>query len=138
MSRPSNRRLSNFQIGLIAIVLTVIGFYLAFTKSIPFAGDGYQLKAVFSDAQNVRANSPVRISGVDVGEVTDVQHLVDESGNGQDAAVVTMKIEDSARPIRQDATMRLRPRLFLEGNLFVDVHPGSPGAPELESEAVVP
>jgi phospholipid/cholesterol/gamma-HCH transport system substrate-binding protein len=139
MTRPNdNRRLSNAQIGLIAIVLTVIGFYLAFTKSIPFTGDGYQLKAVFSDAQNIRAKSPVRISGVDVGEVTEVQHLVDESGEGEDAAVVSMKIEDSARPIRQDATMQLRPRLFLEGNLFVDLHPGSPGAPELESGAVVP
>ena len=30
------RRLSNFQIGLIAIVVTVFGFYLAFTKSLPF------------------------------------------------------------------------------------------------------
>jgi virulence factor Mce-like protein len=139
MTRPNdNRRLSNAAIGLIAVVLTVIGFYLAFTKSIPFAGDGYQLKAVFSDAQNIRAKSPVRIAGVDVGEVTDVQHLVDEGGNGQDAAVVTMKIEDSARPIRQDATMQLRPRLFLEGNLFVDLHPGSPAGPELDSGAVVP
>jgi len=36
MTRPNhNRRLSNFQIGLIAIVLTFFGFYLAFTKSIP-------------------------------------------------------------------------------------------------------
>jgi phospholipid/cholesterol/gamma-HCH transport system substrate-binding protein len=139
MRNPNHsRRLSNAKIGLIAIVLTVIGFYLAFTKSIPFTGDGYQLKAVFSDAQNIRAKSPVRISGVDVGEVTDVQHLVDESGKGEDAAVVTMRIEDSARPIRQDSTMQLRPRLFLEGNLFVDLHPGSPGAPELESGAVVP
>jgi phospholipid/cholesterol/gamma-HCH transport system substrate-binding protein len=138
MNPNQHRRLSNAQIGLIAVVLTVIGFYLAFTKSIPFTGDGYQLKAVFSDAQNIRAKSPVRISGVDVGEVTDVQHLVDENGNGQDAAVVTMKIDDSARPIRQDTTMALRPRLFLEGNLFVDLHPGSPGAPELESGSVIP
>jgi phospholipid/cholesterol/gamma-HCH transport system substrate-binding protein len=138
MNPNHGRRLSNFQIGLIAIVLTIIGFYLAFTKSIPFAGDGYQLKAVFSDAQNIRAKSPVRISGVDVGEVTDVQHLVDGNGNGQDAAVVTMKIEDSARPIREDATMQLRPRLFLEGNLFVDLHPGSPAAPELESGSLIP
>jgi phospholipid/cholesterol/gamma-HCH transport system substrate-binding protein len=138
MNPNHGRRLSNFQIGLIAIVLTFIGFYLAFTKSIPFAGDGYQLKAVFSDAQNIRAKSPVRISGVDVGEVTDVQHLVDGNGNGQDAAVVTMKIEDSARPIREDATMQLRPRLFLEGNLFVELNPGSPSAPELDSGALVP
>ena len=137
--RPNhNRRLSNFQIGLIAIVLTFVGFYLAFTKSIPFAGHGYQLKAVFQDAQNIRDKSPVRISGVNVGEVSDVQHVTDANGNGEDAAMVTMDIKDNALPIRQDATLQLRPRLFLEGNLFVDLHPGSPGAPELRSGSVVP
>jgi phospholipid/cholesterol/gamma-HCH transport system substrate-binding protein len=138
MNPNHSRRLSNFQIGLIAIVLTIFAFYLAFTKSIPFAGHGYQLKGVFADAQNIRANSPVRISGVDVGEVSDVQHVTDANGKGEDAAIVTMDIKDSALPIRQDATMQLRPRLFLEGNLFVDLHPGSPGAPELDSGSVVP
>ena len=55
MTRPNHKpRLSNFTIGLIAIVLTVIGFYLAFTKSIPFTDGGYELKGVFSDAQNIR------------------------------------------------------------------------------------
>ena len=137
--RPNhNRRLSNFQIGLIAIVLTFIGFYLAFTKTIPFVSQGYELKAVFPDAQNIRAKSPVRISGVDVGQVSDVQHLTDANGRGQDAAVVTMHLKDSALPIRQDATLQLRPRLFLEGNLFVDLHPGSPSAPELKSGSTVP
>ena len=137
--RPNhNRRISNFQIGLIAIILTVVGFYLAFAKSIPFAGHGYQLKAIVGDAQNIRAKSPVRISGVDVGKVSDIQHLVDENGTGEDAAVVTMDIKDNARPIRQDATLQIRPRLFLEGNLFVDLHPGSPSAPELDSGSVIP
>jgi phospholipid/cholesterol/gamma-HCH transport system substrate-binding protein len=133
-----SRRLSNLQIGLIAIVVTVIGFYLAFAKSLPFTGDGYQLKAVFQDAQNIRAKSPVRVAGVDVGEVTKVEHLTDESGDGVDAAVVTMKIDDEGRPVREDATMALRPRLFLEGNLFVDLSPGSPQAGELESGSVIP
>jgi phospholipid/cholesterol/gamma-HCH transport system substrate-binding protein len=137
--RPNqNRRFSNFQIGLIAVVLTFIGFYLAFTKSIPFAGHGYQLKAVVQDAENIRAKSPVRISGVDVGEVSDVQHVTDANGNGEDAAVVTMDLKDTALPVRQDATLQLRPRLFLEGNLFVDLHPGSPSAPELHSGSVIP
>ena len=139
MNRPNqNRRVSNFQIGLIALILTVLGFYLAFAKSIPFAGHGYQLKAVVRDAENIRKKSPVRISGVDVGKVSSVQHLVDGDGNGENAAVVTMDIKDSARPIRQDATLQLRPRLFLEGNLFVDLHPGSPSAPELDSGSVIP
>src|SRR4051794_15827095 len=138
MNPNHSRRLSNFQIGLIAIVLTFIGFYLAFTKTIPFAGHGYQLKAVFANAQNIRAKSPVRISGVNVGVVSDVQHVVNADGQGQNAAEVTMDIKDSALPIRQDATLQLRPRLFLEGNLFVDLHPGSPTAPELDSGSVVP
>jgi phospholipid/cholesterol/gamma-HCH transport system substrate-binding protein len=33
--------------------------------------------------------------------------------------------------------MQLRPRLFLEGNLFVDLHPGSPSAPDLNSGSTV-
>jgi phospholipid/cholesterol/gamma-HCH transport system substrate-binding protein len=139
MNRPNqNRRLSNFQIGLIAILLTFVAFYLAFTKSIPFAGHGYQLKAVVGDAQNIRAKSPVRISGVDVGEVSDVQHVTNAAGRGEDAAIVTMDLKDTALPVRQDATLQIRPRLFLEGNLFVDLHPGSPGAPELHSGSVIP
>ena len=140
MNRPNHTpRISNLQIGLIAVVLTVVGFYLAFTKSIPFvSGGGYEIKGVFQDAQNIRAKSPVRISGVEVGKVTEVEHLTDENGDGEDAAVITMTIEDSARPIKEDATMQLRPRLFLEGNLFVDLAPGSPGAPELDSGDMIP
>jgi phospholipid/cholesterol/gamma-HCH transport system substrate-binding protein len=139
MSRSNqNRRLSNAQIGLIAIVLTFIAFYLAFTKTIPFTGHGYQLKAIVGDAQNIRAKSPVRISGVEVGQVSDVQHVTNANGQGEDAAVVTMDLQDTALPIRQDATLQIRPRLFLEGNLFVDLHPGSPNAPELDSGSVLP
>jgi phospholipid/cholesterol/gamma-HCH transport system substrate-binding protein len=138
MNPNQTKRISNAKIGLIAVVLTVFGFYLAFTKTIPFAGHGYQLKAIVQDAENIRAKSPVRISGVDVGQVSDVQHLTDPNGRGQDAAVVTMDMQDKALPIRQDATLQLRPRLFLEGNLFVDLHPGSPSAPELKSGSVLP
>jgi phospholipid/cholesterol/gamma-HCH transport system substrate-binding protein len=138
--RPNRSQLlSNFQIGLIAIVLTVFAFYLAFTKSIPFiSGGGYELKAVVGDAQNIKSKSPVRISGVNVGTVTGVQHLTNANGQGEDAAVVTMHLKDSALPIHQDATLQLRPRLFLEGNLFVDLHPGSPSAPDLNSGSVIP
>ncbi len=134
-----NQRIPNWGIGLIALVAVIFGFYLAFAKSLPFiSGHGYELKAVFSDAQNIRAKSPVRIAGVDVGEVTKVEHLIDGNGNGEDAAVVTMELDDSALPIREDATMSLRPRLFLEGNLFVDLQPGSPSTPELDSGSLIP
>jgi virulence factor Mce-like protein len=138
MNPNSDKRLADWQIGLIAVLVTVIAFYLAFAKSLPFSGDGYQLKAVFDDAQSLRAKSPVRIAGVQVGEVTEVEHVTDSDGNGLEAAMVTMKLDDDARPIREDVTVQLRPRLFLEGNLFLDMQPGSPGTEELESGSVIP
>ena len=139
MTGPRDKsRLADWKVGLIAVVLTVVGFYLAFAKSLPFTGDGYTLKAVVQDAQGIRAKAPVRIAGVQVGEVTSAEHLSDESGDGLDAAVITMKLDEDARPIRDDATLQLRPRLFLEGNLFVDLRPGTPGGTELDSGAVIP
>ena len=39
-----------------------------------------------------------------------------------------MEIDDDGLPLKEDATFTLKPRLFLEGNLFVDVRPGSPSA----------
>ncbi len=129
----SRGRLPNWAIGLIMVVLVVFGFYLAFTKRLPFTSRGYQVEAVFRDAQNLALKSPVRIAGVNVGEVSEVEGL--PSSN---AAVVTMAIKDEGRPIHEDARLQLRPRLFLEGNLFVDVHPGSPSAPELRSGEQIP
>ncbi len=54
-------------------MLVVIGFYLAFTKSIPFTSPGYQVNATFSNAVNIAINSPIRIAGINVGKVTDVE-----------------------------------------------------------------
>jgi virulence factor Mce-like protein len=147
-----SHRLPNWAIGLIAVIVTVVASYFAYTKQLPWH-DGYTVKAVFSSAQNVRTNSPVRIAGVNVGEVKDVEPLTTESPEfqassggeinldsppGQQAAVVTMEITDEGRPIHEDATFKLRPRLFLEGNMFVDVTPGTPEAPEADDGYTFP
>ena len=42
--------------------------------------------------------------------------------------VVTMEIEPRGLPIHEDATLKIRPRLFLEGSWFVELQPGSPSA----------
>ncbi|HSI82122.1 MAG TPA: MlaD family protein [Solirubrobacterales bacterium] len=147
-----DHRLPSWAIGLALVVVVAIGSVLAYTKQLPF-GDGYEVRAVFTTAQNIRTGAPVRIAGIEVGEVTGVEHLTTaeeaftaEAGGGppeggpqaEEAAVVTMRISDSGRPVRTDATLKLRPRLFLEGNLFVDLSPGSPSAPEAEEGFTFP
>ena len=44
---------------------------------------------------------------------------------------MTMRIDDKGQPIHKDATATIRPRIFLEGNFFVDLHPGTPSSPKL-------
>jgi phospholipid/cholesterol/gamma-HCH transport system substrate-binding protein len=119
------------KIGLVVAILFVVGFYLAFTKHIPFTGHGYELHATFENATTLKPQSPVRIAGVNVGKVTSV----DAKGN---AAEATFTISDDGLPIHKDASITIRPRLFLEGNFFLDLNPGSPSAPDLSSGSTIP
>ncbi len=76
----------------------------------------------------------MRIAGVEVGKVTKVERV----SKGNDAAMVTMTVGKAGRPIHDDARAKIRPRIFLEGNFFVDLEPGTPGAREIEDEGTIP
>ncbi len=127
--RPAG--MSNVKLGAIAAVLAAILIYLAFTKALPFGGDPYQLKAVFENSINVRSTNPVRIAGVTVGEVTEVNR----KGDG---AEITFTVDPEGQPVHEDATVTIRPRLFLEGNFFLDLTPGSPSAPSMDEGETIP
>ena len=125
--------LSNVAIGLVALAASILFVYFGFTKSIPLRSH-YEVRAAFASSNNLRPGSPVRIAGVEVGKVTGVERA-ERGGSG---AVVTMRIEDKGRPIHADATAKIRPRIFLEGNFFVDMTAGSPSAPELDDGGTLP
>ncbi|HEU5142664.1 MAG TPA: MlaD family protein, partial [Solirubrobacterales bacterium] len=78
--------------------------------------------------------SPVRIAGVEVGQVKKVEEYSDDS----DLTVVTMEIKDDGLPIHENAELKIRPRIFLEGNFFIDLDPGSPSAAEMDSGDTIP
>jgi len=130
--RTRGSRLGNVAAGVLAILLMVGVTFFGFSRWNPFA-DPYELTAVFESANNLKSRSQVRVAGVNVGKVTKVEPIA-ETG----AARVTMELDDSALPIHEDAEVKIRPNLFLEGNFFVDVHPGSPSSPELESGGMIP
>jgi phospholipid/cholesterol/gamma-HCH transport system substrate-binding protein len=125
---------------LILVVLVIIGTYLAWTKAIPFKSH-YELHAVFQNAANIRKDSPVRIAGVNVGKVESVKSVCE---NGQtdtcasNYSEVTFTVDDNGQPVHSDAQVEIRPRIFLEGNFFLDVRPGSPSAHDLSSGDTIP
>jgi phospholipid/cholesterol/gamma-HCH transport system substrate-binding protein len=130
------RGMTTFKAGLIGIIVLILIGYGALTKfANPFASE-YTIHAIFSNANQLKPQSLVRIAGINVGKVVSVSPVTGckvrpQSGpNPQcSAADVTMAVQSTGLPIHKDATFSIRPRIFLEGNFFVDINPGTPEAP---------
>jgi phospholipid/cholesterol/gamma-HCH transport system substrate-binding protein len=135
MSSRRRRRggMSTLRAGVIGIIAIVLVTYLAFTQLANPLASPYTIHAVFASASTLRPASIVRIAGVNVGKVESISPVSGCKVHGRvqpqcTAADVTMTIDDQGLPLHKDATFRIRPRIFLEGNFFVDVTPGTPAA----------
>jgi phospholipid/cholesterol/gamma-HCH transport system substrate-binding protein len=133
VKRRRDPRRGAFRAGVLTLVAIAIASYFGVTKSIPFRHH-YTVSAVFPSANGIRPSAPVRIAGVQVGKVTKVAPAAD----GAQAAIVTMRIDRKGLPLHRDATLKIRPRIFLEGNFFVDVQPGSASAATLHDGDRIP
>lgn len=126
---------SSFAVGAAVLVVAVIVVWLGFSKDVPLLNEPYEIKAAFRDTSGINKGSPVRIAGKDIGKVSGVE----PTSPGAQSATVTLAIaEDDARPIHDDASAKIRPRIFLEGNFFVDLSPGSPSAGEMDDDDTIP
>jgi phospholipid/cholesterol/gamma-HCH transport system substrate-binding protein len=126
---------SSFAVGATVLIVAVIVVWLGFSKDVPLINEPYEIKAAFSDTSGINKGSPVRIAGVDVGKVSNVEH----TSAGAQSATVTLAIsDDDARPIHDDASAKIRPRIFLEGNFFVDLSPGSSSTGEMDDGDTIP
>jgi virulence factor Mce-like protein len=103
-------------------------------QPVPFA-QNYTLHAAFSDADGLPNAADVRVSGVDVGKVTDVS--TDPSYPGE--TVVTMEITNPrADPVYSNGYASIRPKTLL-GEKYVDLTVGdaSTGEP-IDNEGFLP
>jgi phospholipid/cholesterol/gamma-HCH transport system substrate-binding protein len=130
--RPRRRGVKPFTAGAVFIVVAVCLVYLGFTKHVPFT-HGFRVNAVVQSANSLRKNSPVRIAGVEVGKVKGVRPI----GDGK-MSVLELDLQNKGLPIHKDATLTIRPRIFLEGNFFVDLKPGTPASPVLHDSETIP
>ena len=145
-AQPKTRRqkplVSNAQAALVALVALAAACYLVFGGSVPFSSSPFVLRAVFTANTNLHIPSPVRIAGVDVGQVVGVQQIAGSPDACRPtcgtAGIVTMDIDSSGLPIHRYATAAIRSRIFLEGNFYVQLEPGTPSSPILRSGATLP
>ena len=133
MRRARHDGMSPFRAGLLAIIVVAVAAYFAFSQTNPFSKP-YHVTAYFKNVNNLQPNSPVRIAGVEVGKVKSVAPADPKTGE----AKAVFEIEDKGLPLHKDARVKVRPRIFLEGNMFVDIQPGSPESPVLNNGGSIP
>jgi phospholipid/cholesterol/gamma-HCH transport system substrate-binding protein len=103
--------------------------WLAFGGPIPFEPKGYQFKIQVHEATNLANEADVRISGVPVGKVKNIQ-----PHNG--ATQATIQLDPKFAPISKDAKAMLRQKTLL-GETYVELTPGDPGSPKVPEDGML-
>jgi phospholipid/cholesterol/gamma-HCH transport system substrate-binding protein len=102
--------------------------WVAFGGPVPLKPQSYRFTADFAEAITLSREADVRISGVSVGKVKDIE--LPEDGN---AARAVIEIDPEYAPISSDARAILRQKTLL-GETYVEIAPGSQTDPEGTAE----
>jgi phospholipid/cholesterol/gamma-HCH transport system substrate-binding protein len=133
----SKRAPSTVQLLIItAFALACFGILLflwvTFGGSTPFKAKSYQIKVPFTEASQLAEQSDVRISGVDVGKVENI-----ELGPKGKEAVALLNIDDKYAPLPRKTRAMLRTKTLL-GETYVELSPGSNNEPTLPEDSTLP
>lgn len=125
---------------LIAAALVVLGGFII-TLGTFRIGDGYTLFVDYDFSGNIRSGAPVRVSGVDVGRVDDVEFIggrVDPDTGRRVQVRLEVWLEDRTREtIRQDAEFFVNTAGVL-GEQYLEIVPGQDyDNPPIEPDTIV-
>src|SRR6184192_3762437 len=124
MPRTRSLAWSELKIGVVTIVAIAIAALTIFmlTGTRGFFWQRYSLKTRFDDAAGLNSGSPVRVAGVEVGSVTDVE-LAGEQ------VEVTMQVKKNQRERITTGSLAYLGSVSLLGEGAVDITPSTAGAP---------
>jgi len=115
---------------LIALILLAV---LVFKAGDFYLKPGYTIRLNFDSVSGVESGSPVRLAGVNIGEVKSVQAI--RNAEGKTYAEVVAWISQGVL-IEQDAEVRVSSIGFL-GERFVEILPGTSGSATVVPGAVL-
>ncbi len=109
-------------VGAVTVLVVIVAVFLAYNANngLPFVST-YDLRAQVPNADALVKGNEVRIGGVRVGIVRSVKPVHLE--NGEVAAELELKLDQSAEPLPVDSTIAIRPKSPL-GLKFLQVTPG--------------
>jgi virulence factor Mce-like protein len=132
--KPGRARPNVIRTGAIFSALTLVFLWILYTKPSILPSGGTEVKVEMANGANIRPGyTPVRVEGVEVGQVTSVERAPARRG-----VLATLKIEDGTGvEMKRDARAQLRWRTLLGRNDYIDLQPGSKSAPAL-GDRVIP
>lgn len=133
-SRPG-RELAVGTLFALALVILALAIMAVGGESQLFVSQTHY-RTRFPSADGLSVGSPVRMAGVQVGAVSSILLPTDPKDTG---IQVQISIDEAyAGRVRQDSGAKLRTLLYLSGEKFVEVSPGSPDRPQLPEGAEIP
>jgi phospholipid/cholesterol/gamma-HCH transport system substrate-binding protein len=111
-------------VGTLALIAIAAGVF--FYQDLPLLGGTTSYRAEFSEAAGLRPDDEVRVAGIKVGEVTDVELVVDK-------VMVTFRVEDAWIGDATTAAIKLKTLL---GRKVLALHPS--GSSTLDPEIPIP
>ena len=119
----------------VAFALSCFGLalflWVTFGGPIPLQAQGYRFHVDFNEATQLAQQSDVRISGVTVGKVVDIN--LTRSG----LADATIEVDDKYAPIPSNTRATLRQKTLL-GETYVELTPGNRNAKPLPEDGQLP
>ena len=109
----------------------VLFLWVAFGGPVPLSAEGYRFHVPFDEAATLAKQSDVRISGVSVGKVADIQL----GNNG--LADATIELDPRFAPIPANTRAILRQKTLL-GETYVELSPGNSSGPSLPEGGDIP
>ena len=121
-SAPSFGRIAAIVIFALSCFGLLLFLWVAFGGSVPLKPKGYRFETTFSEATQLADEADVRISGVPVGKVKDIQP---DKNTGR--TLVVIELQSRYAPLPSDARAILRQKTLL-GETYVELTPGNRSA----------
>jgi phospholipid/cholesterol/gamma-HCH transport system substrate-binding protein len=124
-------------IGLAALVLGAVIWYLTFTNALPHliqtlqGAQTTEIRADFATIDEIVPGDPVRVDGVQVGEVGG-----STLDRGARSTTLTLNLSSNAPPIYRNAHVAIRWRTVLGANDAVNIDPGTRSSGPLGSATI--
>ena len=122
-------------VGAVTALLAVIAVFLAYNANagLPFVPT-YDISAHVPDAAGLVVGNEVRVGGKRVGVIKDIEAR--KTSNGEEEANLSLSLQTSLKPLRDDSQITVRPRSPL-GLKYLELVRGTRGKP-IASNGVLP